>query len=139
MHSTGGFISGEIKLAINLRLLDGGAYLYLGLLHVCGHSSICRTFYHVVEHWTCNNDVVIIALYDQLNDVEGMKNAAKLFSKNGRNLCMFGGVIGVLNGWLVKTKCPTTKRDGTLNFGSFSAERGVMPSTYRPLLIVIKS
>ena len=37
---------------------------------------------------------------------------------------MFGGVIGVLDDWLVKTKCPTAKGDGVLNFGSFYCHKG---------------
>lgn len=49
-HSTGGFISGEIRLAITLRLMAGASYLDLGLLYVCGYSSICRIFHHVIEN-----------------------------------------------------------------------------------------
>ena len=41
-HSTGGFISGEIRLAITLRLMAGASYLDLGLLYVRGYSSIYR-------------------------------------------------------------------------------------------------
>ena len=53
-----------------------------------------------------------------------MKNAAKIFSKDGKNLGMIGGVLGVLGSWLVKMKCPITKRDGVLNFGSFYCRKG---------------
>ena len=124
LHPTGGFISGEIKLVITLRLLAGSTHLDLGLLHTWGYSSIYRIFYHSVDHWTYNDDVVVIDIYDQLKDVEGVKNTAKIFSKNGNNLSMFGGMLGVLDGCLVKIKCPTTKRDGVLNFGSFYCRRG---------------
>jgi hypothetical protein len=31
-HSTGGFISGEVKITITLRILGGGSYLDLALL-----------------------------------------------------------------------------------------------------------
>ena len=37
---------------------------------------------------------------------------------------MFGGVIGVLDGSLVKTKCPTTKRDGVFNLEIFYHRKG---------------
>ena len=37
---------------------------------------------------------------------------------------MFSSVIGVLDGWLVKIKCPTAKGDGVLNFGSFYCRKG---------------
>jgi hypothetical protein len=36
--STGGFVSGEIKLALTLRLLAGGSYLDLSLLYEVGSS-----------------------------------------------------------------------------------------------------
>ena len=86
LHSTGGFISGEIKVDITLRFLAGSSPLDLGLLYVCSYSSIYRMFHHVVEHWTCNDEVVGIDLYDQLNEDEGMKNASKFCSKNGKTL-----------------------------------------------------
>ena len=37
---------------------------------------------------------------------------------------MFGGTIGALDGWLVKIKCPNSKRDKVTNFGSFFCRKG---------------
>ena len=51
VHSTGGFISGEIMLDITLRLLTCASYLDLGLLYVCGYSSMHRMSHHVIKIW----------------------------------------------------------------------------------------
>ena len=85
------------------------SYLDLGLLYVCVWSSTCR---------------VPINFYEKLTDIE--KNAAnqKIFSNNTRSLGMFGGIIGVLDGWLVNVKCPTMRRDRMTNFGSFYCREG---------------
>ena len=60
----------------------------------------------------------------KITDVEAMKKASKKISNNGRNMGMFGGVIGVLDGWLVKIKCPNSKRNKVTNFGSFYCRKG---------------
>ena len=68
-----------------------------------------------------------------------MKNTAKQFSQNGKNLGMFGYVIGALDGWLVKTKWPTNKRGGAANVGGYHCRKGRdMPQMHRPLSIAIK-
>lgn len=38
-HTTGGFVSGEVKLALTLRLLAGGPYMDLALLFDVGFST----------------------------------------------------------------------------------------------------
>ena len=96
-HSTGSFISGEIYLAIILRLMTGASYLDLGLLYVCGYSSIYRIFHYVIENWICNDKIVKIECYENLTNIESMKKAAKEFAKNGRNEGIFGGIISVLD------------------------------------------
>ena len=117
--STGGFACGEIRLAITLRLLAGSSYMDLGLLCVCGCSSIYRIFHYVMTNWICNDEVIDTDCYKNFTNDEAMKKAANIFSNNGRNVGMFGGAIGVLDGWSVKIKCPNSKRDKVTNFGSF--------------------
>ena len=70
--STGGFVCGEIRLAITLRLMAGASYLDLGLLYVCGYSSIYRIFHHAIEHWMCNDKIACINCFDNLNDIDAM-------------------------------------------------------------------
>ena len=69
-YSVGGFISGEIMLTITLHLLSGASYVDLGLLYVCGYSSTCRTFHHVINNWICNDKAVAINYYDNLTNIE---------------------------------------------------------------------
>ena len=123
-HSTGGFASGEIRLAITLRLMAGASYLDLGLLHICGYSSTHRIFHHVAENWICNDEIVSIDFCENMTNVDAMKQAAKDFAKNGRNEGIFGRIIGVLGGWLVKIGCPSLKHDNVLNVGSFYCRKG---------------
>ena len=49
--TSGGYISGEVKLAITLRLLAGGDALDLGVLFDVS-SNYCRDiFNYVLKHW----------------------------------------------------------------------------------------
>ena len=50
-ESTGGFIYGEIKLALTLRLLAGGSYLDLSLLFEMGFTYSCVVFHDVTGNW----------------------------------------------------------------------------------------
>ena len=49
LNSTGGFISGEVRLAITLRLLSGTFYQDLGLLFVISYSGIYHIFHYVLK------------------------------------------------------------------------------------------
>lgn len=48
-YSTGGLISGEMKVAITLRLLSGALYLDLGLLFVTSYSTIYWIFHYMIH------------------------------------------------------------------------------------------
>ena len=54
--STGGFISGEIKLALTLRLLAGGSYLDLALLFEMGFTYSYVVFHTVIGDWILNDE-----------------------------------------------------------------------------------
>lgn len=123
-YSTGGFISGEIKVAITLRLLSGASYQDLGLLFVTSYSNIYRIFHYVIENWINNDGVMKIDCYNELSDVEAMKKAAKTFATHGKNEGIFGGIIACLDGWLVKIKCPMLNGDCVKNQGSFFCTKG---------------
>ena len=57
---SGGYISGEVKLAISLHLLAGASYLDVEkIFHVLfGNSS--RIFLEVLQKWICNDRVIKI-------------------------------------------------------------------------------
>ena len=44
VQSTGGFVSGEVKLSLTLRLLAGGTYMGLALLYEVGMTYAYKIF-----------------------------------------------------------------------------------------------
>ncbi len=50
-HSTGEFISGEVMVAITLRILGGGSYLDLALLFESSFNHTHKIFRYVVHDW----------------------------------------------------------------------------------------
>ena len=50
-HTSGGFISGEVKLATALRILGGGSPLDMALLFDISFASAYKMFHHVVANW----------------------------------------------------------------------------------------
>ena len=69
----GGFVSGEVKLALTLRLLAGGSYLDICLIYQVGWSSAYDILHKVLENWICNDDVIQILNKDYLRDKKEMK------------------------------------------------------------------
>ena len=48
-QTTGGYINGETKLAITLRLMNGGSYLDIAPLYCCGYSMTYEIFHSTIE------------------------------------------------------------------------------------------
>ena len=121
--STGGFISGEIKLALTLRLLAGGSYLDLSLLLEVGFTYSYGIFHHVVSQWISNNNLVNISGEDYLKDDDRMAAVAAEFCQKSNGLIR--GSIGAVDGWLVRIWKPQEReRDGIQNPGSFFSRKG---------------
>ena len=99
-QTTGGFISGEMKLALTLRLLAGRSYLDLVLIFKIGQDYAYYICHHVIENWICNDRVIKINGLDYVANTEAMKAVALEFS------CAYGGLIngciGGIYGWVVK-------------------------------------
>ena len=66
--STGGFVSGKIKLTLILRLLAGGLYLDLSLLYKAGSSYAHSIVHDVVKNWILNDRLIKINGLDYIND-----------------------------------------------------------------------
>ena len=62
--TTGGFISGEIKVALTLRLVAGGLYLDLSLLFDTGFRYVYKIFQDVIENWILDDRLVKIGGID---------------------------------------------------------------------------
>jgi hypothetical protein len=74
--STGGFVSGEIKLALTLRLLAGGSYLDLSLLYEVGSSYAYSILHDVVKNWILDDRLVKINGLDYINDDDRLEKGA---------------------------------------------------------------
>ena len=121
--TTGGFISGEIKLALTLRLLAGGSHLDLALLFECGFSTAYQIFHAVVRKWICDKDCPLVKISgkDLINDDARMAAVALDFGRASSGL--FSGCIGAIDGWVVKIRKPS-KSDGVANPASFYSRKG---------------
>ena len=111
--STGGFISGEIKLAVTLRALAGGLHLDLALLFGVGFHCQHDVFHTVIKDWICNDRLVTISGEQHLNNIQRMRDNAREFATKTHGV--FGGIIGALDSWLVRIKKPNLMKDGLTN------------------------
>ena len=108
-QSTGGFVSGEVKLALTLRLLGGGSYMDLALLFDVGFSTAYEIFHKVIKEWILDDRLVKINGVDYCKDEECMAKVAGDFAK--RSNYVINGCIGALDGWIVKIRKPSISKD----------------------------
>lgn len=116
-----GFLSGEIKLAIALRMLAGGSYLDLALIFDIATTSPYEIFHDVLENWICKDYITDFSARTYLSDVHRMRAVSARFAEQSRDI--FTGCIGALDGWLVKIKKPTDK-DNVSDPGDFFCRKG---------------
>ena len=107
--TTGGFVSGEVKLALTLRLLAGGSYMDLALLFDVGFSTAYEIFHKVIKDWILDDRLVKINGIDYCEDKERMRKVALDFSNASKRV--INGCIGAIDGWVVKIRKPSMKRD----------------------------
>jgi hypothetical protein len=114
-EAIGGYIPGEVKLAMMLRLLAGASYL--DLMHIFGVSraTIYREF-HVTLKWV--NRTFNFALSSLLinKDHHGLKQISHGFASFSNGI--FEGIIGALDGIAIRITCPK-ESDGIRNAGSY--------------------
>ncbi|KAL7464249.1 hypothetical protein ACHAXS_004587, partial [Conticribra weissflogii] len=120
--STGSIVSGETKIAISLRLLAGGSYLDISVLFGISTRHIFRIFHEVVNQWFLDDHFMRIDGIGYCMDDNRMENVAGKFCEESNGV--FAGCIGALDGWLVKIKKPSVKRDGVQNPGSYYSSKG---------------
>ena len=107
--TTGGFVSGEVKLALTLRLLAGGSYMDLALLFDVGFSTAYEIFHKVIKDWILDDRLVKINGIDYCEDDERMSKVALDFANASKRV--INGCIGAIDGWVVKIRKPSKKRD----------------------------
>jgi hypothetical protein len=119
--SIGDFISGEVKLAIALRLLAGGTYLDLSFIFIIGESYVHQIFFDVLNNWILDDRLVKINGVNYCKDEARMQAVALDFARASGGV--INGCIGALDGWIVKINKPT-KSDGVSNPKSFYSRKG---------------
>ncbi len=108
-HTTGGFVSGEVKLALTLRLLAGGSYMDLALLFEVGFSTSYEIFHKVIKDWILDDRLVKINGVDYCEDDNRLRKVARDFATASRNV--INGCIGAIDGWVVKIRRPRRWKD----------------------------
>ena len=114
-------MSGEVKLALTLRLLAGGLYLDLSLLYEVSASYAYGLFHAVINNWLLDKCLVNINGIEYITDDERLNNVALYFANSSSGF--FNGCIGAIDGWLVKVGKPRV-RDNVTNPGSFFSRKG---------------
>ena len=122
--TSGGYLSGEIKVAITLRLLAGASYLDVSQIFDVSYSTCYDILHKVTEEWFCNDCVAEYKLEKNLDDPKKLYKILEIFTSKGRSNGIFGGIIGALDGWLVKIKSPSWVNDGVKNSGTYFSRKG---------------
>jgi hypothetical protein len=111
----GGFISGELKVAITIRMLAGASYLDLIFGFSISRSTLYREFDNVTD-WINGCFEFGLSGYLKNKDVNALKNVSNGFAdfSNG----VFNGIIGALDGIAIRINCPTAA-DGVADPGNY--------------------
>ena len=120
--TTGGYISGETKLGITLRLLAGGDSLDLGVIFDISPKWCNEIMYYVLSYWIISTNIGHIDIYRYLQDEIAMKKVSDGFAKRSNGI--FIGTIGAIDGWLVRIIRPSFWRDGIKNITAFYSRKG---------------
>jgi hypothetical protein len=100
----GGYISGEIKVAIALRMLAGSSYLDLLLVYCIGRTQIYYAFHQVID-WI--NVSLKFKLHPMLDckDVGSLQATAAGFARFSND--QLDGIIGAIDGIAIRIQCPS--------------------------------
>ena len=121
--TSGGYVCGEVKVAITLRILAGASYLDVACIFAIHYNYCYQIFHFVLKNWICHDNISKYRLYEILECEYKMNEVAKQFAA-GRNGGTLNGIIGALDGWVVKIKCPTKTRDGVANASGYFSRKG---------------
>ena len=119
--ATGGYIHGEVKLAITLRLLDGGDALDLGVMFDITPDHCTKIMHYVLVHWVIKANIGDINMIKYLGDKNAISKASTDFSKRYNGVLI--GAIGTLDGRLVRVVRPGF-RSFVTNPVSFFSSKG---------------
>ena len=120
--TSGGYISGEVKLAIALRMLAGGSSLDLAVIFDVSVSHCRKIFIDVLKDWIIKPNIGLIDIESYLKDENAMRSVSEGFSKRSNGILK--GAIGAIDGWLVRITCPSESRDHVKSATTFFSRKG---------------
>lgn len=101
----GEYVPGEVELAITLQILAGASYLDMFLWYNISPDHARKIFRTVTKNWICNDKVIEINFYKNvLHNPNNIKIITEHFAEKSDGV--LSGIIGALDGWLVRIKCP---------------------------------
>ena len=116
------FISGEVKMAITVRLLAGGDPLDLAVIFDVSPCHTKTIMYNVIKDWLIPSKLGDINMKSYLEDEEAMTRVSTGFSLRSNGVLK--GAIGAIDGWLVKIVRPSWRLDNVRNSVAFFSRKG---------------
>lgn len=122
INSSGGYIPGEVKVAMTIRILAGASYLDMFLWFNVNADHVRFISCRVMRNWFCHPGMIpSINLETQvLQDARAIDRIRKQFGR--KSLGVMGGCIGAIDGWLVRIRCP--KYCEVKNPGKYFSRKG---------------
>ena len=117
VQTTGGYIAGEVKLAITLRILGGGNALDIAVIFDVYPRHIRTIVYNVLRDWIKGPNIGGINMSKYLDDVEAIDSVSKGFSVRSNGVLK--GAIGAIDGWLVRIIRPSCYADNVTSPTTF--------------------
>jgi hypothetical protein len=106
IDSSGGPLSGEVRVAIFLRILSGASYLDLMVIFEVTHDPIFRSF-KLVCNWIRGTFKFPLVNALRNEDTEYFDNISSTFSHVGASCGNYSGCIGAIDGIAMRIKRPT--------------------------------
>ena len=110
IHTSGGALSGEVRVAIFIRILSGASYLDLMVIFDVTHDPIFRSFRTVCK-WIQKTFQFPLVKALKEEDVNYFDSVSSSFAHTGASGGVFEGCIGAVDGIAMRIKKPTLSNE----------------------------